>query len=169
MSYYVTFKPPKEVVDKYQQAPSSTLKREWLLELIVYCLKKHEENTLTKIGLLQSYLGCWYNDIEKTVKNTIYKDYTADTEITFYGWEFSHDASNIKEELIDTTLESLIILADVIETPNYFETQQQFYDKLNDIKDKLTYFQEEAENIIKHDIMEDLNEYRIKDEDSSLE
>lgn len=169
MSYSITFKPPKEVVDKYQQTPSFASHTEWALELLVYCLKNYEEKVSSNIVLIKSYLNSWYNDIEKTVKNTIYHDYTTDNEITFYGWEFSHGASNIKEELIDTTLEDLVILTAGVDTPNYFEAQQNFYDKLNDIKDKLTYFKEESENIIKHDIIEDLNKYEVKDEDSSLE
>lgn len=169
MSYSITLKPPKEEVDKYQQTSSFTPKTEWSLELLVYCLKNHEENTSTKIGLIKTYLSGWYNMLEKNIKNTVYNDYTTDNEITFYGWEFSRGASNVKEELITNTLEDLIILTDVIDTPDYFETQQKFYDKLNDIKDKLTYFEEEATNIIKHDIIDDLREYIVKDEDSSLE
>lgn len=168
MSYSVTFKPPKEAVEKYNIQPSFSAKTEWKLEILAYCLKPHEESTSIIISFLKSYLTCWYNDIVKTTKKDVYDEYVADNEITFYGYEFSRGASNVKDELIKNILEKLIILADVISTPDYFESQEKFYDKLNDINEELTYFEEESIDIVKHEIMNDLSEYELKDEDSSI-
>lgn len=169
MSYSVTFIPPEEKIKKYdiQTSVWGMIRHE--TELITYCLKTPTVSTSSIICDLDATLSSWFANISKQVKKEAYDDWKQDGEFTYYGWEYAREADDTKEELLDRTIEDLTILTAVVQTPDYFDEQEKFYEKWNAIKEKLSFFKEEAITICRHELMEEFKEYKEKDEDSSDE
>lgn len=167
MSAYITFKPPQEEIEKYN-IKSITAKTEWKLTILMYCMKTHEESTENIISFLKSALMCWYQDIAASIKTSVYTKYLSDNEITFYYDEFDSSYCNSKEELINDKLTNLGLLTDVVATPDYFNNRTLFYDKLNNIEEELISFEENTSSIVKQEIVDELDKYKVANENSSI-
>ena len=173
MSYEVYFKPPVEEVEKFKplHKKEGTFYTECTIdkmksELLCYCMMPHIDvdimsviNTLTlKLRLLKAYI----EDDEKTY---IYNEYQEKQEILFCGWQYAHSLSYTADEALNNTLETLLLYCKVIDTPDYFEKNDNFYEKRSNINEEIDGFVETMQECFIHEIIEKFEPYKKPEED----
>ena len=170
MSYQVTFAPTAEKMEQYKpynEKRSESNVDNYKYELISFCMKNKDSSTYQTLKHIKFMLECMYRAIEQDEKENAYFRWKEDEkhQLWYCGWEFAHDASIDKEELIDDTVEKLFILADLVETPNYFEAHDNFFTKYRDIVEDIDGFIESISEIAIHSIINELDEFKLKDDD----
>lgn len=165
MGYSVYYKPPKEEVDK--------LKNDCDVEL-VYSIDKCEiikicmepiENVFSFSRNINLYLKSIYKNAQAEAENLAYHQFQEDGEIWFTGWDKAQDSvwDNI-DDLCRVNYDSLFIIA-LVKTPDYFENEENYYKKYNDICETINTFREECFDFAQHELMEKFKEYKDKNEE----
>lgn len=169
MGYQITFIPTVEAMQKYKpvsnfQQDGSTIE-EFKYELIHYVMKNGEKG-----GVPQQYkqidllLRCIVNSVDDHEKHLAYKRWSEDKDhqLWYCGWEFSKPSQLDREDTISLYIERLIVLSDLVTTPDYFEENGKFFKKLEEVRGTVSDFIESTEEISIHTIIDDLDEFKVK-------
>ena len=145
MGYQVTFAPTEEKMEQYKpynEKRSESNVDNYKYELISFCMNNTDQSTYQVIKHIRFMLECMYRAVEQDEKERAYFRWKEDEEhhLWYCGWEFAHDTSINKEELINDTVESLFILTNLVKTPDYFEAHDKFFTKYRDIVEDIDGF-----------------------------
>jgi len=173
MGYQVTFTPTEEAMEKYKpwqkEKPSHTDSLVTIMkyEIISYCMNNKEEMPSKVIKQLGFHLRSLQSAIEAEEKANAYFRWKEDKDhqLWYCGWEFSRDSQFNKEDLMQDYIERLFILANLVETPNYFTDHENFFTKYKDITEDVDAFIELIQDITIHNIIDDLDEFKVKYEE----
>jgi len=171
MGYEISFKPTEEAMaklkpwgDSYQ---SSTKKQR--IELIAYCMRKSDEPTIKIYDNINFYLRFLKESVRTDERAFAYKRWkeNEEKEIWYCGWEFSRPSSVDIDEVIEFTTQELTILTAVVETPDYFENNDKFYEKYREVIKRIDDFIDTMEEVTIHEIIEELDEFKEKYEEEN--
>jgi hypothetical protein len=168
MGYQITFVPTAEKMESYKpyndSRPESYLTT-YKYELMSYCMKKHNDSVFAITKYLKNTLSFIASAIEKEEQYDAYERWKNDPdhELWYTGWEFSHESYFEKEEIINRNVKDLLILTDLVETPDYFKDIDNFYKKLEDVMEVIDGFVDIMQDIAIHGIIEDMREFELKD------
>lgn len=173
MGYQATFTPTEEAMEKYK--PNAFDKTDEYIEnsyndLLIYCLQDHTNDSTKDCNFyIKLNLETLSNYIKRKEQNSAYLRWKEDKDhqLWYCGWDKRENYSSYdKEDSTKYTLENLLLFCKVVQTEGYYVENTHFFDKLNSIKDSLDYFIEAIEDIEIHKIMEELDEFRKRDEES---
>ena len=173
MGYQATFTPTEEAMEKYKPAPFDKTEENIdniYYDLLVYCLQDHTNESTRDcyfyIKLELSLLGKYLKERERTSAYNRWKN-DEDHYLWYCGWDKKESYSNFEEEKSTKhVIEDLLLFCKVVPTEDYYKENSHFFDKLNSIKDSLDYFMEAIEDIEIHEIMEELDKFRKRGEES---
>ena len=176
MGYQVTFKPSAEKMEEYKPWTNKfgtntyqSQTKKTRAELIAYCMKRHDDKTFTKIYDDISFYLRMLKESERTdTRIDAYNRWNDDEnkELWYCGWQFSRPCEFDIDDVVDNAIEDLVMFTDIIQTPDYFENSEKFYDKYNEIVQKVDGFIELINEITIHEIIEDLDEFKCKYDDN---
>lgn len=147
MGYQVTLKFPKdyEIDPKYKpmklnktgcfRNTSETIKQ----EIIQYCMLDHSENPAEVFRYLRMNVGLLIEYLFDKSREYIMNSIETNGEVSWCGWNYA-DAESVfdnKDNLVDSCVMDLALLATVVKTPDYLEDSERFYDKVNAIRDAI--------------------------------
>lgn len=155
---------PKEIIEKYNHKDSFELYSNYQLILLVYCMESPIENTSDAIQYIQCNLIAWYFQINKETQKKVYNTYQQNGEIDDFD---CYESYSTEKELFDDFTEILILFKNLIPTPNYFSSLEDFFYKRDEIKDKLMEFKDNAINFSKCSLLKELEKYKINEEQSN--
>lgn len=176
MGWSVTFKPTEEAISKIKpwnygkteyNNKSSEHIEDCKLEILLYCMSEHDRkeivNVISDLRFKLRYLEMsLYDDYKKS----IYEEWLRDGEITFYGWNFSHEEPDMDEkDIYDIYLGYLALKSIVVKTPNYFTKNEDFFTKSHDIKEDIEGFIESMNDVFAYRIMDMFKDFREKDDE----
>lgn len=170
MGYQITFRPPKEFVDKELKTRAGSMDmsdniRDLKIEIMTFCMKPNEKFTGNNINKLSYHLRLLYNMIRTNTFDRAVNLFESDGEIWYCGWNFSHEESEWDlEEVISQQIECFIILKELVNTPDWFDEHEKFYEKINDIKSEISGFEEICEEIAIYEVMNMLRKFDISNE-----
>lgn len=172
MSYYRSFAPPKEMIDKLQQkAERARLYNSdsTEIEIRTYCMLDHSNDKISevieKIRFMLNRLS--YDAISMSYKYAMDR-YEEDKyhEVCFYGYEYSHTYPETTiEESYKYVLSKLVTMCCVVKTPDWYEDSEKFYDKEHEIGSLIEYFIESSSLNGDYEIIDMLKEWEMKDSD----
>lgn len=177
MSYYATFKPTEEAIKKLKPFVNTEKNKQWISdtknEILLKCLIKSDMTDFIKVSNELRYLlralEKSYQDESKQYCINRYNEEDSH-EVWFCGWEYSRPCNAPDmEDVTDYVLRDLLVLKFIVPTPDYFEDSEKFFDKLNEINEKIEYFCESASKAEDFRIMEELKEFRVNDYDEAVE
>lgn len=178
MGYEIRFVPSEEKMKEYkpwneEKEKNKSFLEEYKRDLVHYCMKEHEKAYF--ITQMSKDLG-WkirliYSAVEDDEKKRLYYRWKEDEkhEVWYCGWEFSRDSCFEKDDFIETKINDLLVFADLIKTPDYFEDSEKFYKKLTDVREEVDAIVEIFEDIVIHNIIDDLKEFEEKDDEEEEE
>lgn len=175
MGYEIHFKPSAEKMETYKpwgyDKPNYESEEKRVestrLELLSYCLKDHKESGTYQIQKqIEFYLKLLSGQIEANEKEFAYKRWLEDDEheLWYCGWEFSHEEGHDIDIITQETLEHLVLLSYVVETPNFFSDRENFWEKYRVIRDYLEDYISAVETHYIHQIINDLDEFKVGDD-----
>ena len=133
---------------------------------------KFDESVLKLRDAIKRHLLLISNYVEQEAKYNAYERWSEDEDhhLWYCGWEYSRPCDLNKESIINDTLSKLSILTNLVKTPDYFSARKEFYTKYDEIQEILGDFEDVMLTISIHNIIEDLEEFKLKDdEDESSE
>lgn len=164
MSYYKTFVPPKEAMDKYKASvvDFSDLIR---LQTITSCMEKTEkDNIYNAYAELKKNLESIDFAVKNEVFKNVYEQYEKEGKVWFCGWQYSHDNYLDKEDIMAHTLKQLAVLKMVVKTPDYFDEREKFDKKLYDVEEIIDDLKDALHDCWIYKVIEDLEPYAEKEE-----
>lgn len=172
MGYQVTFVPTEEAMSKYKpwkeekHNPEDSLVNIIKFEIISYCMNTAEEmpsKVVKQIAYLLRYLK---GAVETEEKNDAYFRWKEDKDhqLWYCGWKFYHESHIDAESIMKDYIEKLFILTQLVKTPDYFSEHENFFTKYNDLLRDIDEFVELIQDIVIHDIINELDEFKVKDE-----
>lgn len=168
MSYYAIFKPTEEAMKKYEPKVSNSLKRDDFskLSMLIKILNDPEDSVDKFAFNLKLFLSFFKSKIEEQSKTIAYNNYKEDGTVWYCGRQYSKsDPKCTIESVYDYVIEKLTLLHYCVKSGDYFDENSKFWDKLNEIKEVLEYFEDACFEICNFEIMNDLKEFRVGDED----
>lgn len=175
MGYQITFTPTEEAMAKYkprqEKRPDSndSLVDIVKYEIISYCMNNKEETPskiIKQIGFLLRWLK---NAIEEEEKSFAYFRWKDDEkhELWYCGWEYSRESRFNIDDTIRNYTEKLFIFANLVKTPDYFSEHENFFTKYNDLVEDIDGFCELIRDIVIHNIIDELDEFKVKSDDTN--
>lgn len=172
MGYTAVFKPTKEFMEDFEKKSfilknENEYENEIKIELLCYCMKDWgEEETFNNVyGFIKFRLNYLNNVINSCVRNGIANEFKNDGEVYFNGWNYSKDYCDFTyNECFTRAIKNFILLKQT-KTPDYFEDEEKNYDKRNAIERELEGFVDCCVEIANFEIMEELKEFRVKDDE----
>ncbi len=173
MGYQITFAPTEEKMKEFKKkTPTYTMANdsysdELSKELMAYCMKPRNEMTATVVRQIKTLLSLWYSTIREDTRNDAYERYVSDEyhHLWYCGWEFARGSSWEKEDITKTYADDFFVLAYLVETPDFFENEEKFYDKLNKVRENLDGFKDAVETQVIHEIIDELKPFELGDDD----
>ena len=169
MGYEIRFVPTEEKMNSYKpwngyeaEKRGKTIKN-YERDLISYCLKDNSDKSTVKIAeTIEFNLRMLYGLIEQDEKYNAYKRWKEDEEhmLWYCGWEYSHNASYDLDSITESTTDRLVILADVVKTPDYFDDGERFSEKWTEVSENVTGYTDMCRELVIHDIIDDLKEFK---------
>lgn len=160
MGYQITLKPTEEKMQEYKpwnEEKSPDYTNLYKQTLIHYCMKNDEEFGKKYQSVLMN-LRILLNVVKSQVKQEAYYQYKEDGSVWFCGRQYSIDQHIDEEEEIVRVLNNLLILANLVDTPNYFTNKDDFNKKFEEIEEEVIEFEETAREIAIHEIINDLKD-----------
>lgn len=173
MGYQITFLPTEEKMQEYK--PYNELSKVELeptkYEIMSYCMKKHDDSVFSKVKYLKNTLTFLANQVEQYEKQNAYYRWKSDENhwLWYCGWEFARECSFDKDDMIERHVKDLLVLSDIVETPDYFENSEKFYRKLEEVDENIDGFVEIMSDYYIHEIIKDLDEFKLNDDDEDDE
>ena len=165
MSYYKTFKPTKEAMEKYNVSNTMRFGNFNKLQMIVYCMTSDEKDSVYNAYFeFERLLKGLDTSIKNDVYENVYKQFEQEGKVWFCGWQYSRECDYDKEEVIRRTMEQLTELKMIVKTPDYFDENEKFIQKKNDIEEILIGFEEVLTECWQFEVIKDLEQYIDKSE-----
>ena len=167
MGYQITFKPPKEFVDTKLRSISNSSPmindlRDIHTELLLLCMKPADDSIYKTTNKLRYLLRSLYGTIRLNTFADAVSRFEEEGYIWYCGWNFSHSECDWGlEETISNQIEDFIILKELVNTPDWFDDHEKFYEKLNTIKEDISGFEEICEEIAIYEVMDLLREFDV--------
>jgi len=176
MGHQITFIPPKEVVDeklKPLAGRNSNIESEiktMVLSMAIKLMNKTEGPLETEIRTIKFNFKWLYELVKQEMFQYAVARYESDKEIWYCGWNYSHDECEWNlDDLIENDTSRLMIIRELVRTPDWFEESEKFYEKWNEIEETINGFVELCEDIAIYEIMEILRPWQEKyDEEGKL-
>lgn len=171
MSYYATFKPTQEAIDKlkendplsYRNNDVLSLKKEMEMELLILCMKGSSDPVHNVMFAISSRLNMLKSiAIHECIYNTC-QQFDKEQKVWWCGWDKSHKECDWNvEDTILQTIETLMIHTLIIPTKDYYNSDERdsFYEKWNTVKREIEEFSESVYDWYIFEIMEQLADYR---------
>jgi hypothetical protein len=173
MSYYATFEPTQEAMDKvkekdplhhYLSTDPNTFLQEAKFSLLQLSMK-NPENASVKTALFQIKM---YVDAIKRIAihdciEHAMNQFKEDNELWYSGWDKSRRYCDYEESSVtESAIEDLMMMTFLIDTKDYFNHDEQdaFYDKYNRVREIMDDYYESIYDWYKFEIMEQLVDYR---------
>ena len=177
MGYQITFAPTEDKMKEFKKKtsiytmPNDGYSDELSKELMAYCMKPRKEITSTVVRQIKTLLNLWFSTIQEDTRNDAYERYASDENhhLWYCGWEFSQDSNCEKEDILKTYTNDFFVLAYLVETPDFFDNEDKFYDKLNRIRENLDGFKDAVETLTIHNIINELKPFELEDDDEEEE
>lgn len=128
--------------------------RDIKLEILLYCLKNTEDSDRNAIQKLGIHLDYFKYLLEDSVKKEKEKEFEKNKELYFRGWQYSHESDFNEDDLFKGTLEKLLVLKLAVPNADYYDEQEKFYEKWNEINRELDSFEELTYEIMNHKYIE---------------
>lgn len=163
MSRTIIFRPSEEKMETYKSAQSTgfmnsidTLKN----ELLCYCLKNDDKGPRNKQFFIYSSLQYMIYKVIEDERNIAYDRYKENDkgEISFNFYETFQG----KEYILKNTTKSLLVLTDVVATPDYFDDYNKFIRKEEEIINIIDDFIDSMIDCAIEEIIKDLDEFKIE-------
>ena len=167
MGYQITFKPPKEFVDTKLKSvansgPVISDLKDIRMELLLLCMKPADDSIYKTTTKLRYLLRSLYGTIRLNAFAEAVSRFEEEGYIWYCGWNFSRDECDWDlEETISNQMEDFIILKELVNTPDWFDDQEKFYEKLNTVKEDISGFEEICEEIAIYEVMDLLREFDV--------
>lgn len=170
MGFEIDFIPTKEFIDeklkplvKYKSDKNDIpyLKT----DILVYCLGDYDE-TRKVMSRLKFNLKYLYEIIRLEVIQGAVERFEEEGQIWYCGWQYSRDECDWElDDLVGRTTKSLTILKQSVKTPDYFNENELFYDKINKIDGEVDEFEDSCRDIAIYEVMNMLREFQVNDDD----
>lgn len=163
MSRTIIFRPTEEKMETYKLVQSTgfmnsidTLKN----ELLCYCLKNDDKGPRNKQFFIYSSLQYMIYKVMEDERNIAYNRYKENNtgELSFNFYENTRD----KEYLLQYTTKALLILTEVVTTPDYFDDYNKFIRKEEEIINIIDDFIDSMVDYAIEEIIKDLEEFKIE-------
>ena len=166
MGYQITFTPPAEKMEEYKNKDCTFVRTGvagYKKELLSLCMHTPKDSPTYLQSTLTALVQCLQSAIERDQKESIYNQWKNDEnhEIWFCGWQYAQEATLTNEEIVTSTVDNLFIYCDLVQTPDYFDDHEKFYEKLNDINDEINGFEEMIIENYNHSVINDLHPYIV--------
>lgn len=174
MSYQITFAPPAEKMEEYKDKDFNFPRNNtagYKKELLSICMHTPKDSPMYLQTSLTALVKCLQSSIEREQKESIYNQWKENEnhEIWFCGWQYAREATLTNEEIVASTVDNLFIYCDLVQTPDYFDDHEKFYEKLNNINEEIDGFEESIIENYNHFVINDLHAYKVGGEDESSE
>lgn len=168
MSYYKTFVPPKEAMEKYKTSDINfNFKNLAQIQTILHCMKTQKEDMTTNIynayAELQRDLKMIDNSIRDEVYRVVTAQYKKEGKVWFCGWEYSHENYIDKDEKFNYALNELLVLKTIVPEYDYFDDYEKFQKKRHEIQQIIDDFADDLWTCWSHEIIDDLAPYAEPD------
>lgn len=173
MSYYATFKPTDKAMADFKPWADEQKINQFISdaknEIIVKCMTgnigKDVLKTSSELRFILTQLASYTNQLSRICS---YNQYQEDKSVWFCGWKYAKDTCVDMDDVENHVIKELLLLTHVIGTPDFFEKEEEFYEKVNRIVSEVDYFLESAQEAADFRIMNELKEFRVDDgEDES--
>lgn len=169
MGYEIHFKPTKEFVDeKLKKELSFKTKSDEITiaktSILIYCLGK-DDDTRKTMQHLNFELRFLYQLVRIEVIQDAIETFNKEGEIWYCGWEYSK--CECQWDLDDLTIrdaKQLTVLKLAVDTPNYFDNSERFYEKMNEIDTIVDGYEELCRDIAIYEVMGWLRPFTDKGE-----
>lgn len=173
MSYYATFEPTQEAMDKvkekdplqhYLSTEPDTFLQEAKFSLLNLAMK-NPDNASVKNALFQikMWVGIIKNiAIHNCITNAL-SQFKSDNELWYCGWDKARRYCDYEEPSVtEHVIEDLMMMTFLIDTKDYFNHDEQdaFYDKYNRVREIMDDYYESIYDWYIFEIMEQLVDYR---------
>lgn len=177
MSYYIYFNPPQEEIEKFKPLCKNTGTSfnsnridKIKTEILCYCMMLHNnENISSIIDILEFNLRLLKGYAEEEKKHAIYDQFQEEKEIWFCGWQYSSDIEYTADDTLNNTLRTLLLYCKVVDTPDYFENNDNFFKKQNDISEEINSFIENIQECFIHEVIKKFEPYKKPEDDIDVE
>lgn len=134
------------------------------LELITYCMQDHTNETNREvIKKIQWLVGLHFEMLRQRCLSEIRERVKKDGEMWFSGWEFSHTSDFDFFETVKNTVEHLVKLTVCVKTPDYFDEDEKFHSKWNEISEEID-AEEIIYDIVGHEFIEEYSGYNEEED-----
>lgn len=166
MSKEIVFKPTDEKMESYRSKQTDsflntidTLKN----ELLCYCLKNDEKGARNKQFFIYSSLQYITYKVMEDERNTAYNRYKEDENNELYFLTIPRIMD--REGLLQCTTKRLLLLTEVVVTPDYFDEYDKFTKKEEEITKIIDNFIDEMIDYSIGEIINDLDEFKVENND----
>lgn len=147
MSYYRIFNPTdKEIKEIEKVADSATAFTDSAgtkTDLLVYCMQKHDDNPSSVRKSITWMLRLLVLEERRVAYRRALDSRDDDNTIVFGGRQYSED-DLFDDDWLDNDIQFLTTMACVVETPSWFDDNEKFYDKYNELEEQLNCIRERA-------------------------
>lgn len=173
MSYYATFKPTKEAIDKlkesdpfigYRSSDSKGNVEESKFALLQLCMK-NPENLSTKSALftIKLYLKMIQQAAIHDCINGAIEQFESEEEIYYCGWDKAKRECQWEEEsTTQHAVEDLMMMTFLVDTKDYYnqDEHEDFYEKYNRIQEIIDDYYQSIYDWYIFEVMKKLVDYR---------
>ena len=159
MGYSVTFTPPEEALEilNYKTKEFIFLEDVLIIEIKKLCLHPKSSDETYR------FFKAWLEHIKKAEEinlcERLLKEYEEEKMFYLCGWELIKEAIDY-EETLATTLNTLMNLAILVDSPNYFTESDNYNTFMEDIDDILSYFKDNCFILAKQEIYRLFKKYQ---------
>lgn len=165
MGYTAVYKPSQEWMDEHikpwnygkRNNNNDNFVEDLKLQLSICCMKKPQDDAFGDYNVIKEIRGKLQmieNYTVDEVRNNLYARWERDEdkELYFCGWEWAKDEPDLsKEDHYKFTLERLVLLKTLVDTPDYFDESEKFYEKYNEVTGYVNDFAESIYKCIEWD------------------
>lgn len=172
MSYDRIFMPTEEAVDELRKNIHRNRSYDldsMKIELRAYCMSEHN---IDDIHPVIEHIRFILSGMKSGIRSIRYKyaveTYKTDEDkmIWYCGWKYSHSECESDEE--STTryaIENLVNLACIVKTPDWFDDNEKFYDKLKEIDEIIEYYVDDISYCCDYEVIDKLKEFDVTNKD----
>lgn len=161
MSYYAGFAPEEELMEKYNVSQSRLNLNELKMSLTAYCMINSEISSRV-YNNISSYLSSIETVVSNQTKKRIYDNYKKEKEVWFCGLQYSKPSVIEPIDNFQYTLNGLYKLVTMVPTPDWYDEEDKFNVKLEEIQNQIENFIEIVEENIEHEVIDYLTENKTK-------
>ena len=183
MSYYATYKPTAEAMEKYKpekssgwfsSSPNYLLTEAKLRLLEISMTDKYEDKSISDLAMqVRLAVAEISRAAELQTRAYVWDKFKEEGEVWFCGWKYSRDEElgfENEEEFQNQILERIFTYARLIKHPDYFDrdSREDWEDLYNDISEYIDFVHTEYSDYYDNKFMEEMKDFKVKDKEESL-